>query len=132
MWTAKQTNTYMNTFLQHCVQWLKKKKEKRKRNKIHLSSGLKTVSDLGVTIMAQWSANLTRTMRLWIQSLASLSGLRIWPCYELWCVGHRSGSDPDLLWLWRRPLAWEPPYAADAPLEKTKKRKKKRKASKRR
>ena len=35
-------------------------------------------------------------------------------------VGHRPGSDPALLWLWRRlaatapmaPLAWEPPYAA--------------------
>ena len=43
-------------------------------------------------------------------------------------VGHRRGSDPALLWLWRRPatvalirpLAWEPPYAADAALEKTK------------
>ena len=35
-------------------------------------------------------------------------------------VGCRRGSDPALLWLWRRPvatapiqpLAWEPPYAA--------------------
>ena len=35
-------------------------------------------------------------------------------------VGRRLGSDPMLLWLWRRPvatapnlpLAWEPPYAA--------------------
>ena len=34
-------------------------------------------------------------------------------------VGCRRGSDPELLWLWRRPvatapiwpLAWEPPYA---------------------
>ena len=37
-------------------------------------------------------------------------------------VGCRRGSDPELLWLWRRPvatapiqpLAWEPPYAAGA------------------
>ena len=45
------------------------------------------------------------------------------------CVaGRRHGSDPMLLWLWRRPaattpirpLAWEPPYAAGAVLEKTK------------
>ena len=44
-------------------------------------------------------------------------------------VGCRWGLDPALLWLWRRlvaaaairPLAWEPPYAAGAPLEKTKK-----------
>ena len=43
-------------------------------------------------------------------------------------VGHRCGSDPALLWLWRRPvttvpirpLAWEPPYAAGAALEKAK------------
>ena len=47
-------------------------------------------------------------------------------------VGCRCGSDPKLLWLWRRPaavalirpLAWEPPYASGAALEDTKKRKK--------
>jgi len=47
-------------------------------------------------------------------------------------VGHRRGSDPALLWLWRRPAAiapirpqaWEPPYATGAALEKTKKKKK--------
>ena len=40
-------------------------------------------------------------------------------------VGCRHGSDPALLWLWRRPvatalirpLAWEPPYAAGAAQE---------------
>ena len=40
-------------------------------------------------------------------------------------VGRRRGSDPALLWLWRRPvatapiqpLAWEPPYAAGAAQE---------------
>ena len=73
-------------------------------------------------------------MRLWVQSLASLSGLSIWHCHELWCgVGHRCNSDPMLLWLWYRPaatavirpLAWEPPYAVAAALkrQKTKKRK---------
>ena len=48
-------------------------------------------------------------------------------------VGCRCGSDTELLWLWCRlvviapigPLAWEPPYAAGAALEKTKKKKKK-------
>ena len=47
-------------------------------------------------------------------------------------VGHRRGSDPTLLWLWRqpvavdliRPLAWEPPYAMHVAIEKTKKKKK--------
>jgi len=49
-------------------------------------------------------------------------------------VGCRHGSDPALLWLWRRlaatapigPLAWEPPYAAEAALEKAKRQKKKK------
>ena len=46
-------------------------------------------------------------------------------------VGGRCGSDPELLWLWCRPvaiipigpLAWEPPYAAGGALEKTKRQK---------
>ena len=46
-------------------------------------------------------------------------------------VGHRLGSDPVLLWLWRRPaattliqsLAWEPPYAMGMALKKKKKKK---------
>ena len=46
-------------------------------------------------------------------------------------VGRRCGSDPTLLWLWRkpvatapiRPLAWERPYAAGAALEKAKRQK---------
>ena len=48
-------------------------------------------------------------------------------------VGCRRSSDHALLWLWRRPaatalirpLAWEPPYATGAALEKTKRQKKK-------
>ena len=47
-------------------------------------------------------------------------------------IGHRRSSDPELLWLWHRlvatapirSLAWEPPYAAGAALEKEKKKKK--------
>ena len=43
-------------------------------------------------------------------------------------VGRRHGSDPMLLWLWRRPaatapirpLAWEHPYAMGLALEKVK------------
>ena len=43
-------------------------------------------------------------------------------------VGHRRGSDPVLLWLWRslaaialiRPLAWEPPYAVGVALKRRK------------
>ena len=51
-------------------------------------------------------------------------------------VGPRRGSYPELLWrLWRRPgaiapighLAWEPPYAAGAALERQKEKKKRKK-----
>ena len=46
-------------------------------------------------------------------------------------VGYRRSSDPELLWLWRRPvaialiqpLAWEPPYAVEATQEMAKKKK---------
>ena len=44
-------------------------------------------------------------------------------------VGHRHGSDPALLWLWRRLaaialiglLAWKPPYAVGVVLKRKKK-----------
>ena len=47
-------------------------------------------------------------------------------------AGCRRGSDPALLWLWRRPvamapigpLAWEPPYVAGAAQEIAKRQKK--------
>ena len=50
-------------------------------------------------------------------------------------VGNRHGSDPALLWFWRRPaatapirpLAWEPPYAVGAAQEIAKKKTKKKK-----
>ena len=66
-------------------------------------------------------------MRLQVQSLALLSGLRIQRCCELWC-----GSNLVLLWLWCRlavtvllgPLTWEPPYAACAAPKRPKKKKK--------
>ena len=49
-------------------------------------------------------------------------------------VGRRRGSDPELLWLWCRPaaaapirpLAWEPPYAAEVAQTNSKKKKKKK------
>ena len=50
-------------------------------------------------------------------------------------VGCRCGWHPVLLWLWCKPattapilpLAWEPPYASGAALEKAKRQKKKKK-----
>ena len=74
-----------------------------------------------------------------IPSLASLSGLRIGHCRELWCRSRR-GSDLALLQLWCRaaavaligPLAWEPPYATGAALKRQKDKKKKKKKKKER
>ena len=51
-------------------------------------------------------------------------------------VGHRCGSDPTLLWLWRRlaatapipPLAWEPPMPWEQPKKWQKRQKKKKEA----
>ena len=68
-------------------------------------------------------------MRTQVRSVASLSGLRIRRCHELWC-GPRGSSDLVLLWLWHRPvataliqpLAWELPYA----LKRKKKRERRR------
>ena len=74
-------------------------------------------------------------MRLRVQSLALLSGLRSGVAVSCG-IGRRLGSDTALLWLWCRPaatalirpLAWEPPYAVGVALKdkknKTKKPKK--------
>ena len=57
-------------------------------------------------------------MRMWVGSLAPLSGLRIQQCSKLSCTLRWLGSPWVLLWLWCRPataaqiqsLAWELPY----------------------
>ena len=62
-------------------------------------------------------------MRVWVRSLASVSGLRS----ELWW-SLRCGLDPTLLWLWHRLeaialirlLAWELSYEALKPKKKKK------------
>ena len=65
-------------------------------------------------------------MRMWVRSLALLSGVRIWLC----CCRH--GWDPALPWRRRAatdpigPLAWEAPYVVGVALKdkKTKQEKK--------
>ena len=67
------------------------------------------------------------SMRMWIWSLASFSGLRMQCCCKL--QHSRCSSDLALLWLWCRPaaaaliqpLAQELPYATGAALVKKKK-----------
>ena len=69
--------------------------------------------------------NLTSILRMRVQSLASLSALRIWFWRELWCRSQmRLGSA--FLWLWGRlaataliwPLAWGLPYATGVALKR--------------
>ena len=57
------------------------------------------------------------SMRTWVQSLASFSGLRIWPC-----CGCGAGTDAASTQL----LAWERPYATGVALKKRRKKKKNR------
>ena len=42
------------------------------------------IRDIGVPVVAQGKQSQLGTMRLWVRSLASLSGLRIQHCHELW------------------------------------------------
>ena len=86
---------------------------------------LKT-DEWGILIMAQWLTNPIRNHGV----EGSIPGLPQWVKDLRHSVGHRCSSDPALLWLWHRlvaaapiqPLAWEPPYATGAALEKTKKK----------
>ena len=62
---------------------------------------------------------------MWVPSLASLSGLRIWHCRGLWCRSQtqlRSGVAVALVQAGScssdGPLAWDPPRAAGAALKK--------------
>jgi len=80
--------------------------------------------------MAEWLTNPSENHEV----AGSIPGLSQWVKDLVSCgVCHRRGSDPALLWLWRRPaatalirpLACEPPHAAGAALEKAKSQKKK-------
>ena len=79
---------------------------------------------LGVPVLAQWKQIWLASMRMLVQFWLHLVGWGFSVAVSC-CVGHRRGSDPALLWLWRRPaavaliqrLAWEPPYAKGASLK---------------
>ena len=51
----------------------------------HLNMNKQKYSLRGAPIVVQQKRIQLGTMRLWVRYLASLSGLKIWPCHELWC-----------------------------------------------
>ena len=69
--------------------------------------------------MAQRKRIQIGTMRLWVESLALLSGLRIRHCCG---CGVEPAATAQI-----RPLAWEPPYAVEVAPEKAKRQKTKNK-----
>ena len=86
----------------------------------------------GVPVTVRQKGIWLGTMRLCVQSLALLSGLKIQCCHDLWgslqmwlgsgvavALGSLAAEAPI------RHLAWEPPYAAGVTLKRTKKDKKK-------
>ena len=79
--------------------------------------------------MAQQKQIRLGTMRLRVQSLASLSVLRIWHCRELCCRSQTQlGSGIAVAVVLAAiasngPLAWEPPNASGAALKKAKEKK---------
>ena len=82
--------------------------------------------------MAQGKQIQPGTMSLQVRSLASLSGLRIRHCRELWCrlqMQHRSSIAVAVVSATTRirPLAWELPYVTEAAQEMAKRPKKKKK-----
>ena len=68
----------------------------------------------GVPVVAQQKQILLASMRMQVQSLASLSELRIQHCRELWC---RPAATVLI-----QPLAWELPYATGEDLKRPKKK----------
>ena len=68
----------------------------------------KTKKKTGVSVLEQQKQIQLGTMRMQVQSLASINGLQIGRCCELWC---RLVATAPI-----RPLAWEPPYATGVAL----------------
>ena len=73
--------------------------------------------ELWVPIVVQWKWTQLVSMRTWVRSLASLSGLKIWCCHDLL----PRLAAVALIW----PLAWELPYALCAALKSKNKNQKK-------
>ena len=71
--------------------------------------------------MAQRKQIRLVSMRMWVPCPASLSGLRILHCCELWCGSQTwLGSHVAMAVVQLDPLAWEPPHAEGAALKRKK------------
>ena len=64
--------------------------------------------EIGSSHCGSVETNLTSAMRMQFPSLASLSGLLIWCCREVWCRSQTQLTDLALLWLQCRPAATAP------------------------
>ena len=64
--------------------WISKRRNFWDLNKEN-SCEIKKIRVNGVPIMGQWKWIQLGTTRLRVWFLASLSGLRIWHCHDLWC-----------------------------------------------
>ena len=65
--------------------FMRRSKSSSKKEVYSHTTQTQEIRKLGVPIMAQWKRIQLGTKRLQVQSLASLSGLRIRHCHELWC-----------------------------------------------
>ena len=112
-----------------------------------MSKGAEARNPEGIPTVEQWKPIRPVSMRMWVRSLVSLSGLRLQHCCELWCGSQmwlgscvavscgivcRHGSDLVLLSCRPaavaliRPLVWEPPCATGVALKRREKEKKNR------
>ena len=103
----------------------KRQKEKKKKQKKKKKSNF----------ASSCHGSVVRThlvsMRTWVQSLVSFSGLRIWHCHELWCwsqvpAGSHVFYDYSIGWQLQLQLAWEHPYAMGVAQKDQKKKKEKK------
>ena len=82
------------------------------------------IRNRGVPIVAWWKQSWLVSVRMWVRSLASLSGLRIRCCPELWCGSQTHlcccgcGVCRQLELQFHPPLVWELPYALGGALKK--------------
>ena len=85
----------------HMPQVWSKERKKERRGRVREGANLVNIHICRVPVLAQRKRIQLGTMRLLVRSWASLSGLRIRHCHELWCGSQtqlRSGIAVAVLW----------------------------------